>query len=152
MKPSLFALTALWPAALAAQPIPPGALPIDPANITSIDTDKLVWRTESLGQLQAPLYGDPAKPGPYAVMIRWVPGHFSHPHTHSTDRHAYVVKGTWWVSTGTHYDPATTFPVRQGTFATDLANKVHWDGAKDEEVILLVMGTGPMTTALVPER
>lgn len=153
MKQALFAIGgAAWTATLAAQPIPPGAVPPDPANITSIPPESLAWKQESLGQLQAPLWGNPAKPGPYGVLIKWLPGQFSRPHIHSTDRWAYVVKGTWWVSTSSHFDPATTYPVRQGTFATDLARKVHWDGAKDEEVLLLVVGMGPVDSILVPER
>ncbi len=76
----------------------------------------------------------------------------SHPHFHSTDRWAYVVSGTWWVSTSSHYDPATTWPLPAGSFATDLAGKVHWDGAKDETVILEVVGMGPATSVPVPDR
>jgi quercetin dioxygenase-like cupin family protein len=75
----------------------------------------------------------------------------SHPHFHTTDRFAYVVSGTWWVSTSSHYDPATTYPLPQGSFAIDKANQVHWDGSKDEDLILLVTGMGPMKTVTVPE-
>jgi quercetin dioxygenase-like cupin family protein len=135
----------------AAVAIPSTAIPPDPKSIIAILPKDLKWKKESLGQLQAPLFGDPSKPGTYGVMIKWLPGTFSHPHSHSTDRWAYVVKGTWWVSTGTHRDIATTYPVKQGTFGIDFANQTHWDGAKDEEVILLVVGNGPVDTKLVPE-
>jgi hypothetical protein len=40
----------------------------------------------------------------------------------------------------------------QGSFATDLAGKVHWDGSKDEDLVLLVTGMGPMKTVTVPEK
>ena len=63
-----------------------------------------------------------------------------------------MVSGTWWISTSAHYDPATTYPLPQGSFATDLAGKVHWDGSKDEDLILLVTGMGPMKTVTVPEK
>jgi hypothetical protein len=29
---------------------------------------------------------------------------------------------------------------------------VHWDGAKDEDLVLLVTGLGPMKTVTVPEK
>ena len=65
------------------------------------------------------LYGDPAKPGPYMVKYIWWPGNFSKPHYHNNERFAYVVSGTWWVSSSDHYDPATTFPLLAGSFAAD---------------------------------
>lgn len=149
-----FVLVALGTAAGAqtTPSIPSTAIAPDPKSIVTVLPTDLVWTRDPLGQEQAPLFGDPSKPGPYGVAIKWLPGHFSHPHTHSTDRWAYVAKGTWWVSSSSHRDPATTYPVPQGTFGIDLANKVHWDGAKDEEVILIVMGMGPIDSKLAEEK
>jgi len=149
---AVLVLTCAVPAAAQNQPaIPKTAVKPDPTHATFILPKDLKWKRESLGQLQAPLYGDPDKPGPYGILIRWPKGQMSHPHFHTTDRFAYVVSGTWWVSTSDHYDPATTYPLPQGSFATDLANKVHWDGSKDQDLILLVTGMGPMKTVPVPE-
>jgi len=36
-------------------------------------------------------------------------------------------------------------PMRPGTFVTDLAKGVHWDGAKEEDVTILIVGEGPST-------
>jgi quercetin dioxygenase-like cupin family protein len=149
-----FVLTAACalPAVAQTQPaIPATAVKPDPSHATFLLPKDLKWKRESLGQLQAPLYGDPDKPGPYGILIKWPKGQMSHPHFHTTDRFAYVVSGTWWVSTSSHYDPAATYPLPQGSFATDLAGKVHWDGAKTEDLILLVTGMGPMQTVPVPE-
>jgi hypothetical protein len=131
--------------------IPRTAVKPDPTHASFILPKDLKWKRESLGQLQAPLYGDPDKPGPYGILIKWPKGEMSHPHFHTTDRFAYVVSGTWWISTSSHWDPATTYPLPQGSFATDLAGKVHWDGSKDEDLILLVTGMGPMKTVTVAE-
>jgi len=35
---------------------------------------------------QAVLFGDPSKPGPYVVRIKWLPGNMSRPHFHQHDR------------------------------------------------------------------
>jgi hypothetical protein len=152
-----FAIAAILLAATAcsaaAQPdIPKTAVKPDPTHATFILPKDLKWKKESLGQLQAPLYGDPDRPGPYGILIKWPKGQMSHPHFHTTDRFAYVVSGTWWVSTSSHYDPASTYPLPQGSFATDLAGKVHWDGSKDEELVLLVTGMGPMKSVPIPEK
>ena len=90
--------------------IPPTAVKPDPTHAVYVLPENLKWTKESLGQLQAPLYGDPNKPGPYGILIKWPKGQMSRPHFHTTDRYAYVVSGTWWVSTSDHYDPATTYP------------------------------------------
>jgi len=43
-------------------------------------------------------------------------------------------------------------PMPAGSFVTHYAKQVHWDGAKDEDAILLMMGEGPSTTTLAEEK
>jgi quercetin dioxygenase-like cupin family protein len=122
----------------------------DPTHIPIVFGKDIHW-TGDAAQKQAVLFGDSAKPGIYGVLIQWEPGHYSRPHFHTTDRYVYVVSGTWWVSSSTTYDPAKTYPVPAGSYVRDLANTVHWDGAKDGPCLLLLVGEGPMTTTRVPE-
>ena len=83
------------------------------------------------------------------MLIKWPKGHFSAAHFHSTDRFAYIISGTWWVGTTDTVDPDKAYPMPAGSFVTNLANKVHWDGAKDTDVILQMVGMGPMVTTEV---
>jgi hypothetical protein len=69
----------------------------------------------------------------------------SHPHYHPNDRLVTVISGTWWVGTGSKYDPASTKPVPAGSFVRHFAKQIHYDGAKDEEVMLEIVGEGPAT-------
>jgi hypothetical protein len=39
-----------------------------------------------------------------------------------------------------------------GSFVTHFGKQVHWDGAKDEDVVLLIQGEGPATSTLVKEE
>jgi hypothetical protein len=39
-----------------------------------------------------------------------------------------------------------------GSFVTHYAKQVHWDGAKDEDTILLIMGEGPATSTLAEAK
>jgi len=119
----------------------------DPKHIPMIFGKDIPWKG-SKGSQSARLFGDPSKPGIYGVLIRWEPGHNSTPHFHSTDRYAYVVSGSWWVSSSTHYDPGKMYPIPAGTFVTDLKNTIHWDGARAETgpVVLMLVGEGPMTS------
>src|SRR5262249_30103554 len=70
---------------------------------------------------------------------------FSRPHFHPNDRFIYVLKGTWWNGTGTAFDPPNTVPMRAGTLVTHHAKGIHWDGAKEEDAMLLIIGDGPAT-------
>src|SRR3546814_8394896 len=84
----------------------------------------------------------PTKPGPYVMRVKFAPGHMSKPHFHKETRYVLVLKGTWWAGWGPSGDHSTTVPVPAGSFAIHHATKIHYDGAKDEEVELLIMGTG----------
>ncbi len=91
------------------------------------------------------LFGDPAKPGPYVMRLRWLPGNMSRPHFHPNDRFFAVISGTWWVGTGEKYDPDSTVPVPAGSYVIHYAQKIHYDGAKGEECVIQVWGMGPAT-------
>lgn len=117
----------------------------DPTHIPLVFGKDIPWKGKP-GEQQALIFGDPNKPGIYGILIRWDPGHYSKPHFHSTDRYVYVVSGTWWVSASDTYDPDKTYPVPAGTYVRDIANTVHWDGAKDEPCLLMLVGEGPMVT------
>jgi len=127
----------------------------DPSQI-SVTLGKDLKCTGTVGvQQMCYIWGDPAKPGPYTVMYKWWPGHFSKPHYHNNDRWAYVVSGTWWSSTSKVYDERTTFPVHAGSVAADLKDAIHWDGARTgekEPAVLILSGTGPNITYDVDEN
>ena len=92
------------------------------------------------------LFGDPSKPGPYVARIKWYPGKFSRPHWHPSDRFFVVISGTWWMGTGSKYDPDSTVPAPAGSYVIHRAKGIHYDGAKDQETIIQVWGMGPATS------
>ena len=148
MRLSGFAIAALTvlmaTAAVAADnyPVP------DPSHITFTLPKDIKWKMGT-GSDQAVIFGDPGKPGLYGILIHWHPGQFSRPHFHSADRYAYVISGTWWVSSSDTFDISTTYPMPAGSVVTDLANTVHFDGAKDGDALLVLVGMGPVTTTPV---
>ena len=126
---------------------------LDPAVLAFKLPDQLKWR-DPLGVSpinQAILQGDPTQPGLYVVLNRFKPGNFSRPHFHPNDRFITVVKGTWWVATGNKYDKEQMVPMPAGSFVTHFGKQVHWDGAKDEEAWVLIVGDGPATLTRVEE-
>jgi quercetin dioxygenase-like cupin family protein len=100
----------------------------------------------------AVLFGDPAKPGPYVVRLKWLPGNMSRPHFHPNDRFFVVLSGTWWVGTGEKFDPDNTVPVPAGSYVVHYGGKVHFDGAKDEEAVIQVWGMGPASSTPAEKR
>jgi quercetin dioxygenase-like cupin family protein len=85
------------------------------------------------------------------ALNRFKPGNFSKPHFHPNDRFITVVKGTWWVATGNKADKDNMVPMPAGSFVTHFGKQAHWDGAKDEEAWVLIVGEGPGTLTLVEE-
>jgi quercetin dioxygenase-like cupin family protein len=124
----------------------------DPSAATVMLPDQIPWRDHGTFKL-ATLAGDPDKRGLFVQMLTLLKGaDFSRPHVHPGPVYTYVLSGTWWVGTGNKFDPANlTVPMKPGTFVTHFGNRVHWDGAKDEDVTLLLIGEGPVTTARVEE-
>lgn len=121
------------------------AADLDPRAITIQLPNQIKWTESPDGSATAVVRGDPNQPGEYALLIKWHAHHMSRPHFHPNDRFITVISGTWWVGTGTKFDPEGTKPVPPGSFVRHTANQVHYDGAKDEEVMLEIIGQGPAT-------
>jgi hypothetical protein len=111
--------------------------------------DQLKWVALSKGVEFAVLYGDPSKAGsPYVIEVKFPPYTFDYPHFHPEDRHVTVLKGTWYTGTGESLDVEHAVPIKAGGYMFHPAKAVHWDGAKDEEVIVEITGIGPGPTIL----
>jgi quercetin dioxygenase-like cupin family protein len=126
---------------------------LDPAALIYQRPDQIKWNPPSAaGAQNAVLVGDPSKPGLYVVLNKWLKGdHFSRPHFHPNDRFITVLGGTWWVGTGTSFDPDHSVAMPAGTFVTHFGKRVHWDGAKAEDASLLIVGYGPATSTRAEE-
>jgi hypothetical protein len=133
---------------------PSAAVELNPAAVIYQLPDQIKWSpADARGVQTAVVLGDPSKSGLYMVFTKWLAGnHFSHPHYHPNDRFITVIKGTWWVGSGTKYDPDSTVPMPAGSFVTHFGKQVHFDGAKDEDAVLLIVGEGPATATAAEEK
>ena len=118
---------------------------LNPAAIAYKLPNQINWTTDAMGAQSAVMLGDPAKPGLYIILVKWRPHHMSHPHWHPNPRYITVLSGTWWVGTGSKFDPESTVALPAGTFVTHFPKQVHYDGAKDEDAVLQIVGEGPAT-------
>ena len=119
---------------------------LNPAALAYKLPDQIKWVENPNGAKQAVLVGDPAKPGLYVILTKWPPHKMSRPHWHPNDRFITVLSGTWWVGTDSKFDPDSTVPLPAGSFVTHYGKQIHYDGGKDEEVVLEIVGQGPATS------
>ena len=147
---SLIAVLGLFSALVSAQsPLKP-----DAQGFLRVLPEDLSWNSGSAMQAIV-IAGDPNKPGIYVLRNRFPPGVMSRPHFHDQDRFVTVIKGTWWTASGPDgdvYNPDKTVPLKTGSFMFHPAGGNHYDGAKDEEVIVQIIGMGPVTTTQIPPR
>jgi quercetin dioxygenase-like cupin family protein len=136
--------------------VSPVAFADPPADVMNIVREAdIKWVANPLvpGLATAVVQGNPADPGkPYVVRVRFPPNTMSPPHFHPEARYIVVLKGTWWVGSGPKWDKEATTPVSTGSFVIHHPNKVHYDGAKDGEVLLQIIGVGPSATVPVDEK
>lgn len=122
----------------------------DAAGFIAVQPEDMALGEDGVSQVV--IAGDPGKPGIYVIRIRFAPGRMSRPHFHDQDRFITVIKGTWWVSLGPGsevFDPDKTVPMKTGSFVKHPAGGHHYDGAKDEEVTVQIIGMGPVKTTRI---
>ena len=123
----------------------PAKAQLDPSILSSLNYDQMQWLEDKVnpGSWYSILSGDPSTSGRFVILNKVLKGNFNRPHSHPRERQIYVVSGTWWVGTGRNRNPANSVARRPGTYVKHLANQVHWDGAKNEDVLLMIAGEGP---------
>jgi len=112
-------------------------------DFVRLTPDDLVWQQLEPGLDIAVLEGDPGGEGYYILRARFAPGVFSAPHYHPNTRYVTVIKGTWWTGIGTVQDKENSIPLGPGSYMKHPAMAPHYDGARDEEVIVEIRGIAP---------
>lgn len=149
----------LLAASLATAVVVPGSMPHAALDVDAHGFVRLLPGTEQWedypgieGIKIMVLEGDLKRAGPYVIRVKFSPGTMSMPHFHPEDRLCTVIKGTWWSGTGPSFQPVNTEPLPAGSYMKHPAGEVHYDGAKDEEVIVQIAGVGPSgATFIHPE-
>jgi quercetin dioxygenase-like cupin family protein len=125
---------------------------IDTNAVTIVHADQMQWQEYPglPGEKLVVLYGDPKKEGVYVIRAKFAPHTMSRPHWHPEARYVTVISGTWWGGTGDSFDPDRTVALKAGSFAVHTPGEVHYDGARDEEAVVQIIGVGPSGTNVVP--
>ena len=123
-------------------------------GIQYVTPEHIVWTDKPgfEGVKFATLAGDPSKPGIYVIRAKFSPGRMTRPHFHPEDRYVVVVSGTWYIGEGDTFEPDKTIPLKAGSYAKHPANLHHYDGAKDGDTVLEIVGEGPATATPAEDK
>jgi quercetin dioxygenase-like cupin family protein len=110
-----------------------------------VQAEALKWAPEQglpAGAQVAVLYGDPSKPGAFAVRFKFPAGYEVPTHSHPTDEFITVISGKGRMAFGENAGVATAEPLPAGAFMSLPAGAWHrlWI---DAEAVLELHSTGP---------
>jgi quercetin dioxygenase-like cupin family protein len=124
--------------AAAAHSAEPGVMALTPSEMK--------WNAQGglalPGLEQTRLIGDPSKPGPYTIRLKFPAGFKVAPHTHPDSREVTVLSGTWYTGYGDKAEAADLKELPAGSFYTEPANVAHYVEIR-EPTLIQVSGTGP---------
>lgn len=124
-------------------------------SVVALTPAEMKWQSQgglaTPGMEQLNLVGDPAKPGPYTLRLKFPKGFTIAPHTHPDSRQVTIISGTFATGYGEKFDAEKLKILPAGSFYTEPANVPHYIEIK-EEVVLQVSGTGPSGRHFVDHR
>ncbi len=128
------------------------AADLNPAALKMQLPDQIKWEDDmARGESQAVSGGDPEKPGIYVELVKWHAHHMSHPHFHPNDRFITSFRGPGgW--DGNQIRSGQNGADAPGSFVSHFGKQVHYDGAKDVDTILEIVGEGPATSTPAEEK
>jgi hypothetical protein len=124
-------------------PRPPGGPNVDPTARQAKKVEDMVWTKAADGSTFTNVFGDPGKAGIYIQFVRRPPNSWSTAHRHANDQFLWVMGGRMYIGTGSSVDKDKTVGMPKGSYIRDFANGTHYEGTKDEDLWLLVVGMGP---------
>jgi len=91
----------------------------------------------------AVLAGDPGKPAPFTVRLKFPAGYAIPAHSHPTDENIVVVSGAFFLGMGTKLDKTAGSALAPGGFTSLPAGMNHFAYTKADTTIVL-FGIGPV--------
>jgi hypothetical protein len=124
----------------------PNEKPNEKPSAVAVTPPEMRWGAQGglamPGMEQANLVGDPSKPGPYTLRLKFPAGYRLAPHAHPDYREVTILSGTWYTGYGEKFDAAALKPLPAGSFYTEPASLPHFVEVR-EPVLIQVSGTGP---------
>lgn len=107
-----------------------------------VTPDAVKWNPLAPGMQISVLTGDPSKPGPYTLRLKFSDAARVAPHWHPEDENVTVVQGTFLAGMGEKYDAAALHEFPTGSFILMPKQMRHFAAARGETIVQL-HGDGP---------
>jgi ChrR-like protein with cupin domain len=107
-----------------------------------VTPDAVKWNPLAPGIQISVLSGDPSKPGPYTLRLKFSDAAHVAPHWHPDDENVTVVQGTFLAGMGEKYDAAALKEFPTGSFILMPKEMRHFAAARGETIVQL-HGNGP---------
>src|SRR6478609_3105207 len=121
------------------------AKPAGPAPVV-VTPDKIQWGPAPpvfpAGAQFAVIAGDPGKPGPFIVRLKFPDGYRVMPHWHPTAENVTVISGEFHVGMGDKFDESSMLTLPAGSVGVVPVHHNHYAMAKGETIVQ-VHATGP---------
>ena len=122
---------------------------------TAVMPNEIVWKASaaSAGLETAVTFGDPTKPGPYVLRVKFPAGYKLMPHFHPDAwRTGVVLSGNYYFGLGEQWDESKLKLYPAGTFFSEPKGTPHFVWAKDGEVIVQITAMGPTGVTPIPPK
>lgn len=123
-----------------------------PLSVTAQDIEKRILSEMELaptplrGVASAMVAGSFAQAGAFAGNAIMSEGSLFPPHAHPDARISVVLDGVMYLGAGDVVDPSVEQAFEAGSVAVTPAGTTHWMAARDGDVRILEIGTGPTET------
>jgi pimeloyl-ACP methyl ester carboxylesterase len=118
-----------------------------PADVAALPKVKAGAGTSGIASIQTTvLYGDPARPGPYAIALQVPANTRIEAHSHRDERSAVVVSGSWSFGYGETVSDAAFKVLGPGSVYTEPAGVMHFARTCREPATVYIFGNGPTDT------
>ena len=94
------------------------------------------------GAKMAVLHGDPTKPGPFTMRLRFPENYQVPPHTHPADENVTIISGRFYIGHGERFDKSAVREIPEGGYISMPANMTHFAYVDDDTEVQL-HGQGP---------
>jgi quercetin dioxygenase-like cupin family protein len=98
------------------------------------------------------LKGAPNKAGLYTIQLTAPPNTTIQAHSHSDDRVATVISGTWYIGYGPRFDEKNLKALPPGSFYTEPPGIAHFARTGSSSVVVQITGFGPTSTKYVDSQ
>ena len=149
----LFVLTLLAvPAAVTAQQ----PVSSKESGMAAVTASSLKWGPADIpgfvpGMEMAVVAGDPSKPEPYTLRLRFPKDYVFPAHWHPQTENLTVLEGKFVLGMGSKTDKTMLKEYERGDFLTLPGNQPHFGGAKGDNTVIQLHGVGPFGITVTEE-